>query len=401
MPTTYTDLDRRRPQGARRRSPSRSSSAASTPRRRCSSLDVREKDECRAGFIPGAISHPARLPRDPGRAEAPRQERARSSPTAPAARARRSPRRRSPSSATPTSRRPTPASCAGRTSATRSRRRRSSPTRSATATRATSSCPRWARSGRRSSSRARCCSSARAGSARPRRSTSRRRAWARSASSTPTSSTRRTCSGRSSTRRAASGTPKVESAAKAIADLNPDVKVVGHKERLTSANVERIFARLRGRRRRDRQLPHALPRQRRVACSSASPSCTGRIFRFDGQVTTFIPEKAAKKLGVAAGPCYRCLYPEPPPPHLAPSCQEAGVLGILLRDHRDPAGDRGDQDSSSARATHARRPPAHLRQPEDEVPRAPAAPRPGLPGVRHRSRPSRATSTTKGSARSG
>jgi molybdopterin/thiamine biosynthesis adenylyltransferase len=55
----------------------------------------------------------------------------------------------------------------------------------------------------------------------------------------------------------------------------------------------------------------------------------GSIFRFDGQVTTFIPEKAAKKLGVEPSPCYRCLYPEPPPPHLAPSCQEAGVLGIL------------------------------------------------------------------------
>jgi molybdopterin/thiamine biosynthesis adenylyltransferase len=55
----------------------------------------------------------------------------------------------------------------------------------------------------------------------------------------------------------------------------------------------------------------------------------GSIFRFDGQATTFVPEKAAKKLGIAAGPCYRCLYPEPPPPHLAPSCQEAGVLGIL------------------------------------------------------------------------
>ncbi len=55
----------------------------------------------------------------------------------------------------------------------------------------------------------------------------------------------------------------------------------------------------------------------------------GSIFRFDGQVTTFVSDKAAKKLGVTAGPCYRCLYPEPPPPHLAPSCQEAGVLGIL------------------------------------------------------------------------
>jgi molybdopterin/thiamine biosynthesis adenylyltransferase len=55
----------------------------------------------------------------------------------------------------------------------------------------------------------------------------------------------------------------------------------------------------------------------------------GSIFRFDGQVTTFLPESAAKKVQFASGPCYRCLYPEPPPPHLAPSCQEAGVLGIL------------------------------------------------------------------------
>jgi molybdopterin/thiamine biosynthesis adenylyltransferase len=46
----------------------------------------------------------------------------------------------------------------------------------------------------------------------------------------------------------------------------------------------------------------------------------GSIFRFDGQVTTFLP---------GVGPCYRCWYPEPPPPELAPSCQEAGVLGIL------------------------------------------------------------------------
>jgi molybdopterin/thiamine biosynthesis adenylyltransferase len=50
------------------------------------------------------------------------------------------------------------------------------------------------------------------------------------------------------------------------------------------------------------------------------PVVHGSIFRFDGQVTTFWPKK---------GPCYRCLYPEPPPAHLAPSCAEAGVLGIL------------------------------------------------------------------------
>ena len=125
------------------------------------------------------------------------------------------------------------------------------------------------------------------------------------------------------------GMPKVESAAKFIADLNPDVKVVPHMERLTSANVERIFS--------DYEVvvdgTDNFPTRYLVNDASVfmgKPVVHGSIFRFDGQVTTFIPEKAAKKLGLSeAGPCYRCLYPEPPPPHLAPSCQEAGVLGIL------------------------------------------------------------------------
>jgi molybdopterin/thiamine biosynthesis adenylyltransferase len=124
------------------------------------------------------------------------------------------------------------------------------------------------------------------------------------------------------------GTPKVESAAKAIADLNPDVKVVGYRERLTSENVDRLFA--------DYEVivdgTDNFPTRYLVNDASVflgKPVVHGSIFRFDGQVTTFMPEKAAKKLGISAGPCYRCLYPEPPPPHLAPSCQEAGVLGIL------------------------------------------------------------------------
>ncbi len=124
------------------------------------------------------------------------------------------------------------------------------------------------------------------------------------------------------------GMPKVESAAKFVAELNPDVKVVAHKERLTSANVERIFA--------DYEVvvdgTDNFPTRYLVNDASVwmgKPIVHGSIFRFDGQVTTFISPNAAKKLGVEAGPCYRCLYPEPPPPHLAPSCQEAGVLGIL------------------------------------------------------------------------
>ena len=122
---------------------------------------------------------------------------------------------------------------------------------------------------------------------------------------------------------------KVDSAAEAIADLNPDVKVVAHKERLNKSNVERIFA--------DYEVvvdgTDNFPTRYLVNDASVwmgKPVVHGSIFRFDGQVTTFISEKAAKKLGIAeASPCYRCLYPEPPPPHLAPSCQEAGVLGIL------------------------------------------------------------------------
>jgi molybdopterin/thiamine biosynthesis adenylyltransferase/rhodanese-related sulfurtransferase len=115
------------------------------------------------------------------------------------------------------------------------------------------------------------------------------------------------------------GTPKVESAAKAIRDLNPDVKVEPYQERLTSANVDRIFSPY------DIIVDGCDNFPTRFLVNDASiflkkPVVHGSIFRFDGQVTTFLP---------GVGPCYRCWYPEPPPPELAPSCQEAGVLGIL------------------------------------------------------------------------
>ena len=124
------------------------------------------------------------------------------------------------------------------------------------------------------------------------------------------------------------GQPKVESAEKALKDLNPDVKVVGYRERVNSSNVERLFADY------DVIVDGTDNFPTRYLVNDASvwlgkPVVHGSIFRFDGQLTTFVPDKAAKQLGIEAGPCYRCLYPEPPPPHLAPSCQEAGVLGIL------------------------------------------------------------------------
>ena len=116
------------------------------------------------------------------------------------------------------------------------------------------------------------------------------------------------------------GTSKVQSAVKRLQDLNPDVKVIPFEERLTSENVDRIF---------DQGwdvIVDGLDNfPTRYLVNDASiwkniPVVHGSIFRFDGQVTTFKPH---------VGPCYRCLYPEPPPAHLAPSCAEAGVLGIL------------------------------------------------------------------------
>jgi sulfur-carrier protein adenylyltransferase/sulfurtransferase len=116
------------------------------------------------------------------------------------------------------------------------------------------------------------------------------------------------------------GIPKVDSAEVAIRDLNPDVKVVKYQERLNSGNVERILAD-----KWDVIVDGCDNFPTRYLVNDASlfhkiPVVHGSIFRFDGQVTTFLPFQ---------GPCYRCLYPEPPPAHLAPSCAEAGVLGIL------------------------------------------------------------------------
>ncbi len=115
------------------------------------------------------------------------------------------------------------------------------------------------------------------------------------------------------------GLPKVDSAETFISDLNPDVKVVKYNERLDSSNVDRIFEGW------DVIIDGCDNFPTRYLVNDASlkhkvPVVHGSIFRFDGQVTTFVPWQ---------GPCYRCLYPEPPPAHLAPSCSEAGVLGVL------------------------------------------------------------------------
>ena len=115
------------------------------------------------------------------------------------------------------------------------------------------------------------------------------------------------------------GLPKVESAKIAISKLNPDVKVITHQTRLESENVLDII--------KDYDVivdgVDNFPTRYLIndaALKLGKPVVDGSIYRFEGTVTTFLPFN---------GPCYRCFYPEPPPPDMAPSCQEAGVLGVL------------------------------------------------------------------------
>jgi molybdopterin/thiamine biosynthesis adenylyltransferase/rhodanese-related sulfurtransferase/molybdopterin converting factor small subunit len=119
------------------------------------------------------------------------------------------------------------------------------------------------------------------------------------------------------------GVDKVASARRTLQALNPGVDVVGYNERLDSSNVESIFAGW------DVVVDGAdnFPTRYLVndACVKlALPNVHGSVFRFEGQATVFWPHREE-----SPGPCYRCLYPEPPPPELAPSCAEAGVLGVL------------------------------------------------------------------------
>jgi molybdopterin/thiamine biosynthesis adenylyltransferase/rhodanese-related sulfurtransferase len=115
------------------------------------------------------------------------------------------------------------------------------------------------------------------------------------------------------------GEYKAESARETIEALNPDVKVVTYIERLDETNVARIIA--------DYDLiidgTDNFPTRyllNDAAIIANKPVIHGSVFRFEGQLTVFKPHE---------GPCYRCLYPEPPPMALAPSCAEAGVLGVL------------------------------------------------------------------------
>jgi molybdopterin/thiamine biosynthesis adenylyltransferase/rhodanese-related sulfurtransferase len=116
------------------------------------------------------------------------------------------------------------------------------------------------------------------------------------------------------------GDSKADSAKRTIEALNPDVTVKTFQERLTSENVDRILGEGW-----DVIVDGADNFPTRYLLNDASiwhdiPVVHGSIFRFEGQVTVFRPNE---------GPCYRCLFPTPPPPELAPSCAEGGVLGVL------------------------------------------------------------------------
>jgi adenylyltransferase/sulfurtransferase len=115
------------------------------------------------------------------------------------------------------------------------------------------------------------------------------------------------------------GIPKVESARQTMTALNPDVKVIGHETRLSKENALQIFKDY------DIIVDGSDNFATRYLVNDAcvlldKPNVHGSIFRFEGQVSVFDSR---------TGPCYRCLFPDPPPPDLAPNCAEAGVLGVL------------------------------------------------------------------------
>jgi molybdopterin/thiamine biosynthesis adenylyltransferase/rhodanese-related sulfurtransferase/molybdopterin converting factor small subunit len=115
------------------------------------------------------------------------------------------------------------------------------------------------------------------------------------------------------------GRPKMVSARESIADINPHVEVIGYEEQFTSANALDIA------RPYDIIIDGTDNFPTRYLTNDVSvllgkPNVYGSIFRFEGQASVFWAER---------GPCYRCLYPEPPPPGLVPSCAEGGVLGVL------------------------------------------------------------------------
>ncbi len=170
------------------------------------------------------------------------------------------------------------------------------------------------------------------------------------------------------------GKPKSEAAKARLSGLNPAIEITTYETRLTSANALDIF--------RDYDLivdgTDNFPTRYLVndACVLlGKPNVYGSIFRFEGQVSVF---------GMPEGPCYRCLYPEPPPPGLVPSCAEGGVLGVL-------PGIVGSLQAIEAiklilgNRRAVGRPVVALRRAGHAFPRAQAEEEPGVPALRRTS----------------
>ena len=119
------------------------------------------------------------------------------------------------------------------------------------------------------------------------------------------------------------GRSKAESARDSVKEINPNVEVILHQTRLDSSNVMEVFAQY------DLIVDGTDNFATRYMVNDAAfllgkPYVWGSIFRFDGQASVFWPTAPGD-----TAPCYRCLYPEPPPPGMVPSCAEGGVLGVL------------------------------------------------------------------------
>jgi len=130
------------------------------------------------------------------------------------------------------------------------------------------------------------------------------------------------------------GRPKADSARDSVAEINPLVKVIVHNERLDNDNVLEVFKDY------DLIVDGTDNFATRYMVNDAAyflnkPYVWGSIYRFDGQASVFWPtvnefdSEAHSASSVSDAPCYRCLYPEPPPPGMVPSCAEGGVLGVL------------------------------------------------------------------------
>jgi molybdopterin/thiamine biosynthesis adenylyltransferase/rhodanese-related sulfurtransferase len=124
------------------------------------------------------------------------------------------------------------------------------------------------------------------------------------------------------------GRPKAESARDSIKETNPLVNVVVHGERLDNDNVLQVFEGY------DLIVDGTDNFATRYMVNDAAyflkiPYVWGSIYRFDGQASVFWPHAVDENGESAEAPCYRCLYPEPPPPGMVPSCAEGGVLGVL------------------------------------------------------------------------